>query len=140
MQKNLQRAQGAGFDFVKCIGEIEKKRAYQVIQKNRCRKGYPLRMSWEQVQETIRITEHDIFLLNKKGKDVAAAIVFCVNKDVYQVINWGDIDGYSEERPMNLLAENVYEFYQQKGIQVLDIGPSTEMVCQTMDCVILKKA
>ena len=83
-------------------------------------------MSWEQVQETIRITEHDIFLLNKKGKDVAAAIVFCVNKDVYQVINWGDIDGYSEERPMNLLAENVYEFYQQKGIQVLDIGSSTE--------------
>ena len=83
-------------------------------------------MSWEQVQETIRITEHDIFLLNKKGKDVAAAIVFCVNKDVYQVIYWGDIDGYSEERPMNLLAENVYEFYQQKGIQVLDIGPSTE--------------
>lgn len=83
-------------------------------------------MSWEQVQETIQITEHDIFLLNKKGKDVAAAIVFCVNKDVYQVIYWGDIDGYSEERPMNLLAENVYEFYQQKGIQVLDIGPSTE--------------
>lgn len=124
-KKNLQRAQGADFDFVKCIGEIEKKRAYQVIQKNRCRKGYPLRMSWEQVQETIRITEHDIFLLNKKGKDVAA-IVFCVNKDVYQVIYWGDIDGYSEERPMNLLAENVYEFYQQKGIHVLDIGPSTE--------------
>lgn len=83
-------------------------------------------MSWEQVQETIQITEHDIFLLNKKGKDVAAAIVFCVNKDVYQVIYWEDIDGYSEERPMNLLAENVYEFYQQKGIQVLDIGPSTE--------------
>lgn len=83
-------------------------------------------MSWEQVQETIQITEHDIFLLNKKGKDVAAAIVFCVDKDVYQVIYWGDIDGYSEERPMNLLAENVYEFYQQKGIQVLDIGPSTE--------------
>lgn len=83
-------------------------------------------MSWEQVQETIQITEHDIFLLNKKGKDVAAAMVFCVNKDVYQVIYWGDIDGYSEERPMNLLAENVYEFYQQKGIQVLDIGPSTE--------------
>ena len=42
------------------------------------------------------------------------------------MIYWGDIDGYSEERPMNLLAENVYEFYQQKGIQVLDIGPSTE--------------
>ena len=83
-------------------------------------------MSWEQVQETIQITEHDIFLLNKKGKDVAAAIVFCVNKDVYQVIYWGDIDGSSEEGPMNLLAENVYEFYQQKGIQVLDIGPSTE--------------
>lgn len=42
------------------------------------------------------------------------------------MIYWGDIDGYSEERPMNLLAENVYEFYQQKGIHVLDIGPSTE--------------
>lgn len=42
MQKNLQRAQGAGFDFVKCIGEIEKKRAYQVIQKTDVEKGIRL--------------------------------------------------------------------------------------------------
>lgn len=49
-----------------------------------------------------------------------------VNEQCYQVIYWGDIGEYEMKRPMNYLAYKVYEFYANKGIEVLDIGPSTE--------------
>jgi hypothetical protein len=125
-KKNLRKAEKENFDFVHCDTTEEKKEAYAVIQNNRQRKGYPLRMTYEQVADTIQITEHDFFLLKTESVSVAAAIIFKVNSQCYQVIYWGDIAGYEEKRPMNLLAYKLYEYYYQKGIQVLDIGPSTE--------------
>lgn len=125
-RKNLKKARQHGFLFVHCNMEVEKKEAYEVIAKNRKRKGYPLRMTYQQVMDTVQLTEHDFFLLKDGGENVAAAIVFRVNEHCYQVIYWGDVEGYADKRPMNLLAYEVYAYYVDKGIQVLDIGPSTE--------------
>lgn len=125
-KKNLNHALKENFDFIHCDVMEEKQEAYEVIKKNRERKGYPLRMTCEQVMNTIKITEHDFFLLKSEGVSVAAAIIFKVNSFCYQVVYWGDIEGYEDKRPMNMLAYKVCEFYCQKGIRVLDIGPSTE--------------
>ncbi len=125
-KKNLKHALKVDFDFLHCDTMQEKLEAYEVIKRNRERKGYPLRMTCEQVMHTIKITEHDFFLLKNEGVSVAAAIVFKVNTFCYQVIYWGDIEGYEDKRPMNMLAYKVYEFYCHKGIKILDIGPSTE--------------
>lgn len=125
-KKNLNHALKENFDFVHCDDIGEKQEAYKVIKSNRERKGYPLRMTCEQVMDTIKITEHDFFLLKSQGVSIAAAIIFKVNSFCYQVVYWGDIEGYEAKRPMNMLAYKVCEFYCQKGIQVLDIGPSTE--------------
>ncbi|MCM1157842.1 MAG: hypothetical protein NC300_09550 [Bacteroidales bacterium] len=125
-RKNLKNAARQEFVFRHCDTDADKEAAYQVIAINRFRKGYPLRMAYEQVYHTIQLTEHDFFLLTEKEINVAAAVVFRVNRDIYQVIYWGDIDGYESKRPMNYLAYKLYEFYVQKDIRVLDIGPSTE--------------
>ena len=34
--------------------------------------------------------------------------------------------GYEQDRPMNYLAYRTYLYYSERGIRVLDIGPSTE--------------
>lgn len=125
-RKNLKNAMKQGFSFVHCESVEEKREAYNVIAENRKRKGYPLRMTYEQVNDTIQLTQHDFFLLKDGEISIAAAVIFKVNKECYQVIYWGDIDGYEARRPMNYLAYKVYEFYADIGIKVLDIGPSTE--------------
>lgn len=125
-RKNLKNALKQGFAFQHCDADIEKKAAYDVIAINRARKGYPLRMTYEQVNDTIQLTEHDFFLLKDGEVNIAAAVIFKVNEECYQVIYWGDIDGYEAKRPMNYLAYKVYEYYVDKGIKILDIGPSTE--------------
>lgn len=125
-RKNLKNAIKQDFSFIHCESEEEKREAYDVIAENRRRKGYPLRMTYEQVNNTIQLTEHDFFLLKDGDIRIAAAVIFRVNKECYQVIYWGDIDGYEAKRPMNYLAYKVYEYYVNMGIKVLDIGPSTE--------------
>lgn len=102
------------------------KRAYEIIATNRAYKGYPLRMTFEQVKNTMEILKHDCFIVENNGRDVASAIVFEVNEDVAQVIYWGDIPNVSELKCMNFLSYNVIEYYKNRGFKYLDIGPSTE--------------
>lgn len=125
-RKNLNVAMRQNFVFQHCNTEAERCAAYDVIAINRKRKGYSLRMSCEQVEDTIALTDSDFFLLKEEETNIAAAIVFKVNREVYQVIYWGDVEGYEAKRPMNYLAYKLYEYYLKKGICVLDIGPSTE--------------
>lgn len=125
-RQNMKIAEKHNYSFIHCETEDEKISAYNVIVINRERKGYPLRMTCEQVMNTIQLVEHDLFLLREENVNVASAIIYKVNDQVYQLIYWGDIEGYESKKPMNYLAYRIYEFYVEKGIAVLDIGPSTE--------------
>lgn len=125
-KKNLRIAEEQNYNLIYCETGEQKKRAYDIIGINRRNKGYPLRMSWEAVNETIVKMQHDFFLLYLDNQAVAAAIIFKVCDEIYQVVYWGDVDGYSDKKPMNYLSCHLYEYYCKKGIRVLDIGPSTE--------------
>lgn len=125
-RKNLRISLESSLEFYHCATLDEKEQAYHVIMVNRREKGYPLRMSFEQVQETIQIVEHDFFLIRKNGENIAAAQVFKITDDIAQVIYWGDIPGNTESKPINFLSYNLIKFYGDKGYRYLDIGPSTE--------------
>lgn len=127
-KKNLQRGLKESFYLVHInASDIENVRtAYKLIEKNRREHNYPLRMSFEDVLNTIKIIPSDFFILKYNGINVASAMVFYVSKDICQVIYWGDIKGYSTVRPMNVLSYYMFKFYSDTGIRILDIGPSTE--------------
>lgn len=126
-RKNLHRALREDFGFTRLDStsgdDIE--RAYRIIKANREEHGYPLRMSLQAVKDTARTLHADFFAMTLKGKDVAAAQVFHVAKDVAQVIYWGDLHAYSHLRTMNRLAYEMFSYYHGQGLRILDIGPST---------------
>lgn len=99
--------------------------AYNVIKENRRERGYALRMSLENVLDTIAIVPADFFMLSLDGVDVASAMVFDVTGDISQVIYWGNIQEYSHLRPMNVLAYRLFEYYHAANKWILDIGPSS---------------
>ena len=105
---------------------IEVERAYSVIKQNREERGFPLRMSLQDVIDTIRIIPADFFVMSYEGTDIAAAQVFHVTDDIAQVIYWGDLREYSHLRTMNFFTYKLFGYYYETGIKVLDIGPSTE--------------
>ncbi|MEQ9376701.1 MAG: hypothetical protein RIG68_16050 [Imperialibacter sp.] len=125
-RKNLNNALANNLVLKVCATAEEKEAAYQVIAANRAAKGYPLRMTWQQMLSTTKIIEADFFLVTKEDVTVAAAIVFAVTDDIMQVIYWGDMVEYSHMRPVNFLACQLFEHYRNAGKKVLDIGPSTE--------------
>lgn len=127
-RKNFHNALTHEFEFVKLDSckEEDITRAYNVIKANRESHGYPLRMTLEDVINTSKIITADFFVVSKNGIDIATAQVFHVTDEIAQVVYWGDSPGYSEMRPMNYLSYKVFEHYNNCGISILDIGPSTE--------------
>lgn len=125
-RKNLNIALKSNLLFTHCSNNEQIKIAYEIIKANRESKGYPLRMSFSQVLDTIAFVPHDFFLVSLDEKNIAAAQVFYVTDSVAQVIYWGDIPGFSEVKPINYLAYQLIQFYGKKGLKFLDIGPSTE--------------
>lgn len=124
-KQKLRHSLREDFVFSKAETPLEKQRAYEVIRQNREEKGYLLRMSWEEIKKTTALVESDFFLLSHSGRDVASAMVFHVEPDIYQLIYWGNINDSASLRPMNLLAYRLFEYYSHTSLKILDIGPST---------------
>lgn len=124
-RKNLKRAFQANFTFEK-LEHNNGKVAYDVIAQNRKERGFPLRMTWGQLSETTAIIPVDFFIVKKEEVSVAAAVVFHVANQIVQVIYWGDLPQYAEFKTMNFLSFQVFQYYKQQGIAIIDIGPSTE--------------
>ena len=120
----VNKANGEWLIFLDADCDVE--RAYIVIKRNRQERGFPLRMTLQDVLATRKIINADFFVMSYEGIDVAAAQVFHVAKDIAQVIYWGDLPQYSHLRTMNYFTYKVFEYYSQTNIQILDIGPSTE--------------
>lgn len=125
-KKNLRISFESGLSFKRCESEDEIKIAYAVIAENRESRGFPLRMSLQQVLDTIQIVEHELFLVMKEEEPIASALVYHINSDVAQVIYWGDKPGFGEFKPINFISYNLMHYYFDKGFKYLDIGPSSE--------------
>ena len=128
-RKNLQHALKEPFHLVhlNSADRSQVEHAYSVIRRNREERGFPLRMTLEQVWQTVsRVIKADFFVLEHNGNDVAAAQVFHVADGIAQVVYWGDIRDYSTLCPMNYLTHALFEHYYEAGLRILDIGPSTE--------------
>ena len=125
-RKNLTNALKNDLVLHKCESIDEKKCAYEIIKANRLSRGYPLKMTWEQVSETIKFVGHDFFIVKHGSENIAAAMIFHVTEKIVQVIYWGDIPKFSALRPMNFLAYELIRFYVSIGKNYLDVGTSTE--------------
>jgi hypothetical protein len=124
-QKNLKKSETSGLIFEK-VTAADSAQAYAIIALNRRMRDFPLRMSLEQIEETEKVIEVDFFLVKKEEIVIASAIVFHVAKDIVQVVYWGDLPDYSEFKTMNYLSFHLFQHYENQGIKIIDIGPSTE--------------
>ena len=126
-RKNLKIALANNFSFR--LGETadEKQTAYNIIKQNREARGFPLRMTWEQVQLSVSVIPADFFLVsNRDLLPVAAAVVFHLKPGVVQVIYWGDLPEHAHLKTMNFLSFKIFEYYHKLKLDIIDIGPSTE--------------
>ncbi|MBD5225673.1 MAG: hypothetical protein HDS68_06895 [Bacteroidales bacterium] len=101
-------------------------RAYAVIAANRSAKGYPLRMTLDDVIRTAPLVDAEFFVMTHGEDDVAAAVVYRVAPEIMQVVYWGDAPGFEQLYPMRRFAPEVMHACAEMGARILDIGPSSE--------------
>lgn len=125
-RKNLNQALKNKLSFFHCASEADQQTAYEVIRINRTERGVPLRMSLQQIRQTMQLIPADFFLVkDPDGVPIAAAIVFLVAPQIGQIIYWGDIPDFASLKTMNFLSFKVFEHYKTVGLRYLDIGYST---------------
>ena len=69
-RKNLRLGLNSGIVLKHCYTSEEKKNAYDIIAEDRRNKGYPLRMTFQQVIDTVQIVEHDFFIVMNEGTEI----------------------------------------------------------------------
>lgn len=78
-RKNLHHALNVPFNLIKLNSNdhSDVARAYEVIRRNREERGFPLRMTLEQVWQTVsNVVQADFFVLEHKGEDVGCCAGF----------------------------------------------------------------
>lgn len=125
-RKNLRISFESGLELIHCQTSEQKQIAYNVIKANREAKGYPLRMTCEDLMSTIQCVGHDFFLVMKQSDVIASAVIYDINKEIAQVVYWGDVPGYSDSKPINYISYRLIEFFKSRNYRILDVGISTE--------------
>lgn len=117
MQNNLVFEQTTNIELV-----------YQIIKKNREEKGFPLKMTLDDLFKTSKIIESDCFIVyNSEGNAIASAYVQRITENIVNVVYWGNLQVYDKLCPMNFLSYKIFDFYsKQKNIEQISIGTSTQ--------------
>ena len=122
-RNNLNKALKQNFVFQK-TEDIDL--VYSINSINKELRGFPLRMTLEQVKETLKIIKHDAFVVKLNQDYVASALIYYTANNIVQIIYWGDILEFSSMKTMNFLSYKIFEYYKNAGIQIVDLGPSSE--------------
>jgi len=103
---------------------------YEVIRKNRLRRGFSISMTEGQIGKMVAIFPDKVFLFaawesEERTNMIASAVCLAVRTAVLYVFYWGDVAGVESYSPIALLASSIHDFCQKNGYRLLDVGTST---------------
>lgn len=125
-RNNLRKAIKSGLTFEKVADDTNKYIAYSIIKINKEEKNRPLHLSFEDLKATSEVIEIDYFIVYLENQAIASAIVYHVAEDIVQIVYWGNIPENAVYRPMNFMAYNLFSYYSEQNIKIVDLGISTE--------------
>ena len=125
-RKNLNKGLNYNLKFNKVNNKKETLKIYNVIKKNRDQRGFPLRLTFEEIIDNNKIINSDFFSVFLDSHIIASAICYILDSKIVQIIYWGNDFDYIKYKPMNFLSYNIFKYYKKMNFKFVDIGPSTE--------------
>jgi len=125
-KRNVRDTESEGFTAIR-LQPHQLPEAYSIIADNRNRKGFPLTMKLEDIQNLQNVFPERLFCfaISLKESLIASAICIRIDAKVLYVFYWGELDGYSHPSPIPLLAKSIHHFSKQNGYLILNLGTST---------------
>ena len=125
-RKGLRRAEKSGLEIVRCETEADYAEAYEIIRIGHAAKGFPVKLSLQQLMDTLRLVDHDAFIVRKDGVGIVAEVLYRINDRIVQGIYTGTHPDYMNCNGMNLLTYHTIRYYGDLGYAILDKAISTE--------------
>lgn len=126
-RRKLESNISQGFIFKKLDTSYLNK-AYELIKECRIDKGYPVTMTLEALQNSFSVFPERYFLFGvfDKNEMIATAISIRVSNKILYNFYHGDRLSHRKNGPVTLLVAGIYEYCQQQGFEILDLGISTD--------------
>lgn len=125
-RKSLKKSQKIGLTIQQCKTDIELREAYQIIKENHEVKNRPVRLTFEQLMDTLNLVGHDVFIVKHENKSIAAEFLYHINERIVQGIYCGVIPNFTNYNGMNFLTDYTIYYYYKKGYEILDKAIATE--------------
>ena len=125
-RKGLRKAERNRLYIKKCKNKDEYKIAYDIVKKGHEYMGYPVRMSFEQLYETLLLVEHDVFIVEgPNGESMVSEFLYRINRDIVLGVYVGVLPEYRDKNGMNLLTYYTIQYYGNLGYKIIDKSIST---------------
>lgn len=125
--KKLKKSEREGFEFRK-LGRAQLQLAYELIKDNRVRKGFPVSMTMDKLDNMFKKFPDHYFLFGVYNGDelIATAVSIRIAQNVIYNFYHGDHAEYRVFSPVVMLIEGIYSYCQKYNIEILDLGISSE--------------
>jgi hypothetical protein len=126
-KRRLDKCHQAGFKFEEWI-HPDLTRVYDFVKKARQRKDYPITLDEKSFIKLFQSFPNDFQVFRViRGTEIAALTVTVkINQRILYNFYPADNELYLKYSPQVLLIEGLYQYAQQKGFQILDLGIATE--------------
>lgn len=125
-RKKLKQAYHAGFNFSKL--DVESlSQVYSLVKDTRERKGFPVSMSYNDLEETFTaLPDHyHLFGVFDDQLLIAASVSIRISEKILYNFYHADHKDYRPRSPLVMLNEGIYSYCRTSGIEILDLGISS---------------
>lgn len=100
---------------------------YKLIVDTRLRKNYRISMSYEELENAIKINSNNyvLFVIKDEMKIIAASVSVVINKNVLYNFYHADDIAYRNFSPISFLVKNIYDYCFKNKYSILDLGISS---------------
>lgn len=126
-RKKLKQSMNHGYTFKKLlIADLPD--VYQLVTETRTRKRYPVSMTYDKLEETIKLLpdKYLLFGLFDQNKLIAASVSIRISHEILYNFYHADEINYRSTSPLVMLIHGIYLYCQQNSIKILDLGVSSE--------------
>jgi len=126
-KRRLRQAESLDFSFREIpLNHLEE--AYSLIVESRESKGYPVTMTFRDLEAMFKLFPGDYLLFGvfDKNKLIATSVCIKVNDKILYCFYIGDALAFRPNSPITLLINGIYEYCQANYFEMLDLGISTD--------------
>lgn len=125
--KKLKKSEQKGFSF-RQLNRSHLSQAYRLISENRIRKGFPVSMTFQTLDNMfMKLPDfYHLFGVYNEDKLIATAVSIRISQSSIYNFYHGDEEEYRVFSPVVMLLDGIYGYCQRQGIKILDLGISSE--------------